>query len=105
MALVALGMAVSTAAAQNLEIVRSFVRADGAYKVILFRKPLPAVMPGQAGGAPGVVRLYDGSDRLLAEADVEMVQLVEDVDWSNDKASIKLIVEWDLSRLAGSPPR
>ena len=103
-ALVALGMAVSTAAAQNLEIVRSFVRADGAYKVILFRKPLPAVMPGQAGDAPGVVRLYDGSDRLLAEADVEMVQLVEDVDWSNDKASIKLVVEWELSRLVRRPP-
>jgi hypothetical protein len=63
-------------------------------------------MPGQAGDAPGVVRLYDRTGRLLAEADVEMVQLVESVDWSNDKASIKLVVDWDLSRWpAAKPPR
>jgi hypothetical protein len=90
--------------AQDLEIVRAFARPDGAYQVLLLRKPLPAAMPGQAGDAPGVVRLYDRAGRLLAQADVEMVQLVESVDWSDDKASIKLVVEWDLSRWPASKP-
>jgi len=91
-------LAAPISSAQDLEIVRTFSRPDGAYRVVLLRRPLPATMPGQAGDAPGVVRLYDRTGRLLAEADVEMVQLVESVDWSNDKASIKLVVEWDLSR-------
>jgi len=105
-ALLAASLAAPTAWAQDLETVRTFSRPDGAYRVIVLRKPLPAAMPGQAGDAPGVVRLYDGGGRLLAEADVEMVQLVEGVDWSNDKASIKLVVEWDLSRWpAARPPR
>jgi hypothetical protein len=96
-----------TASAQDLQIVRTFSRPDGAYRVTLLRRPLPFAMPGQAGDAPGVVRLYDRTGLLLAEADVEMVQLVEGVDWSNDKASIKLIVEWDLARwpAAKPPPR
>ena len=85
--------------------MRSFSRPDGAYRVVLLRKPLPAAMPGQAGDAPGVVRLYDRAGRLLAQAHVEMVQLVEGVDWSDDKAAIKLVVEWDLSRWPASKPR
>jgi len=91
--------------AQDLEVMRTFSRPDGAYRVILLRKPMPAAMPGQTGDAPGVVRLYDRAGRLLAQADVEMVQLVESIDWSNDKASIKLVVEWDLSHWpAPTPP-
>ena len=106
-ALLTAGLAARIASAQDLAIVRSFSRPDGAYRVDLLRKPLPAAMPGQAGDAPGVVRLYDRAGRLLAEAEADMVQLVEIVDWANDRASIRLVVDWDLSRWPASnaPPR
>ena len=35
---------------------------------------------------------------------VAMVQLVESVDWSNHRASIKLVGKWDLSRWPASQP-
>jgi hypothetical protein len=99
-------LAAPISSAQDREIMRTFSRPDGAFRVVLLRKPLPAAMPGQAGDAPGVVRLYDRTGRLLAEADVAMVQLVESVDWSNDTATIKMVVEWDLLRWPeAKPPR
>jgi hypothetical protein len=75
----------------------SFVRLDGNYRVIVLRTSVwPALMPGQAGDAPGRVRLYDKHGKLLHEAKVEMVQLVDHVDWADQKVRIKFVAEWDL---------
>ncbi len=61
------------------------------------RKPQwPALMPGQAGDAQGMVRLYDRHGRLLQETQVDMVQLVDQVDWTESMVRIKLIAEWPL---------
>ena len=53
-------------------------------------------MPGQAGDAPGRVMLYNRVGELLHETSVEMVQLVQKVEWTEKSVSIKLIAEWDL---------
>ncbi|MFM9971739.1 MAG: hypothetical protein ACKVQK_25445 [Burkholderiales bacterium] len=75
----------------------AFVRPDGQYRVVVFRKAKwPALMPGQAGDAPGTVELHDRNGILIKETAVEMVQLVENVVWLEKKVQIKLVVEWDL---------
>jgi len=54
-------------------------------------------MPGQSGDARGFVRLLDRKTRrVLAHKEVEMVQLVDQVDWSKDTVAVKLIAQWDL---------
>jgi hypothetical protein len=75
----------------------SFTRPDGRYKVLVTRnKAWTALMPGQTGDSPGVVWLLDKEDNPLYWTDVEMVQLVEHVDWQDKRVSIKLIADWDL---------
>lgn len=75
----------------------SFMRPDGNYRVVVVRIPKwPALMPGQAGDAPGKVRLYDSEGRVLHETKVEMVQLVDHVDWMDRRVRIKLVGEWEL---------
>lgn len=78
---------------------RSFPSPDGRYRVVVFRRPtFPALMPGQSGDSPGTVRLYDQAGNVLRVAKVEMVQLVDRVDWESDKVVIKLVADWDLPK-------
>ncbi len=75
----------------------SFTSPDGNYRIVVLREPVwPAVLPGQASDAPGVVRLYDRAGTVLRETRVAMVQLVEHVEWTEGHVRIKLIAEWDL---------
>jgi hypothetical protein len=75
----------------------SFTRPDGNYRVVVMRRPVwPALMPGQAGDAPGEVRLYDRKGKLLHKAEIEMVQLVDQVEWGERSVRIKLVAEWEL---------
>lgn len=75
----------------------TFTRPDGDYRVVVVRiSTWRAFMPGQAGDAPGVIRLYNRHGTLLHETKVEMVQLVDQVEWGEKKVRIKLVAEWDL---------
>jgi hypothetical protein len=70
---------------------------DARFKVVVYRRPIwPSTMPGQAGDAPGVVRLYDRSGRLLHETQIGMVQQVQDIEWTHDHVSVPLIFDWKL---------
>jgi hypothetical protein len=84
----------------GLHLDRTFESPDGHYRVEVRRHPQPFMMPGQSGDAPGVARVVDASGNMLAEVPVEIVQLVEDVDWSNGHARIKLTADWDLAALS-----
>ena len=76
-----------------------FTSPDGEYHISVYRITVfPMMMPGSAGDAPGFVRLYDNYNNILEEQDVDMVQLVDDIEWSEDKVNIKLFAEWDLPR-------
>jgi hypothetical protein len=75
----------------------AFPSPDRSYRVVVLRTPVwRGVMPGQAGDAPGVVRLYDRDGRVLRETRVAMVQPVERVEWSADSVWIKSVAEWAL---------
>lgn len=76
---------------------RSFPSPDGRYRVVVFRKSMfPSAIPGQSGDSPGTVRLYDHNGNVLRKAKVEMVQLVDRVDWESTKVVIKFVADWDL---------
>ena len=67
----------------------AFTRPDGHYRVVVVRMPVwPALMPGQSSDAPGMVRLYDRNSNLLHETKIEMVQLVDHVDWEDKRVHI-----------------
>jgi hypothetical protein len=53
-------------------------------------------MPGQGGDAPGRVQLRNRGGEVLRQVDVEMVQLVDQVEWTDRKVWIKLVAEWEL---------
>src|ERR1700683_1254519 len=68
---------------------------DGRFEVVVYRRSIwPSSMPGQAGDAPGVVKLFDRSGHLLDEAPIEMVQQVNDIQWSAGRVALPLVFDW-----------
>lgn len=52
------------------------------------------MMPGSAGDSPGYVKLFGPSGVLLNEKRIDMVQLVEIVEWYSNQMSIKFVADW-----------
>ena len=76
---------------------RSYASPDGRFRFVVYRIPSTFAMPGQSSDAPGFVRLYDlRSGRILQEKDVEMVQLIDQFEWSSTNLYIKLFADWKL---------
>ena len=72
---------------------------DKRFKMIVYRIPMTSAMPGQSGDAPGFVRLYDERNgRILEQKDVEMVQLIDQPEWSPTNLYIKLFADWKLPK-------
>jgi len=87
----------STSACSSESEYRRFDSPNGDYRIVVFRRSrLAGMMPGQSGDAPGTVRLFDRKGHVLREAEVEMVQLVETVDWQENSVHIKLVADWPL---------
>ncbi|HEY3741778.1 MAG TPA: hypothetical protein VGL53_18130 [Bryobacteraceae bacterium] len=83
----------------RLEFYETLESPDHRFKLMVYRKPIwPSSMPGQASDAPGIVRLYDGSGRLLNEAPVDMVQQLNDVEWSADHVDVPLVFNFKLPK-------
>jgi len=80
----------------QLEIYKSPL--SGHYLALYRYNSILPVSPGGAGDLPGFIRLYDANGVLLNQADVEMVQLVSDIIWTDDRVTIKFIADWPLSR-------
>ena len=78
---------------------RSYLSPDGRFKMVVYRLPMPMAMPGQSSDAPGFVRLYDQrSGRILQQKDVDMVQNVDQFEWSPTNLYIKLFADWRLPK-------
>lgn len=78
------------------ELYREFVSPDGGLRVEVWRdRPLFATAPGQGSDAPGEVRLIAVSGEILARVPVEMVQMADEVDWSDGRIRIKFVADWD----------
>ena len=81
------------------EVYHTFPSPDGRFKVVVYRIPSVVAAPGDSGGARGYVRLYDSQTaRVLAQKDVEMVQLIDQMDWSSTNVDIKLFADWKLPK-------
>lgn len=90
-------LATAWAVRPQTELYATFSRADGHYRVEVWRKKsLLPMLPGQASDATGVVQLLDAKGKLMRETSVPMVQMVDKVEWENRQMSIKLIAEWPL---------
>lgn len=85
---------------------KAFLSPDGHWAVKVYRiDNILLMMPGSSGDAPGYVRLVDRQGTVFAEQDVEMVQLVEQVEWSEAQVNIKFVADWVLPRAQPLPSR
>src|SRR5438552_408570 len=96
-ALVGLGVFLVLRSHSSGEEYRAFTSPDGRHKVVVYRNAPSFAMPGQSGDAPGKVCLYEtATGKLLQEKKVEMVQLIEQANWSPTNVDIKLFADWKL---------
>lgn len=80
-----------------MEEYAAFNSPDGKYKIVVMKKStFFGKAPGQGGDAPGEVRLVNKNGDVLQQKDVEMVQLVEKVEWTEKNVYIKLVADWEL---------
>lgn len=81
----------------KMEEYAAFNSPDGKYKIVVMKKStFFGKSPGQGGDVPGEVRLVNKNGDVLQQKDVEMVQLVEKVEWTEKNVYIKLVADWEL---------
>jgi hypothetical protein len=97
MLVVAIGIGAYVAMTQ-LEPYRTFSSPDGAYRIEVLRRasPVPGI-PGQGSDASGEVRLVDRSGRVIQTAPLELVQLVDAVEWGSDEVRVGALGHWRLA--------
>jgi hypothetical protein len=79
------------------EEYRTFASPDGRFQIVVYRIPTGAAMPGQSSDAPGYFQLRDmRTGRVLRERSVEMVQLVDQIEWSPTNVDVRLLADWSL---------
>ena len=96
---VLLALGCRSGSAPKAEEYRSYASPDGRFKMVVYRIPMQSAMPGQSGDAPGFVRLYDQrTGHILEQKDVEMVQNIDQFEWSATNLYIKLFADWRLPK-------
>src|SRR5258705_8839890 len=74
------------------EEYRTFASPDGRFQIVVYRIPMSSALPGQGSDAPGFFQLRDArTGRVLRECPVEMVQLVDQIDWSPTNVDVRLL--------------
>ncbi len=104
--IVALGVATVAAAMvfgfrtwrrSGAEEYRTFASPDGRFQIVVYRIPSRSSFPGQSSDAPGYFQLLDArTGRVLRERSVEMVQLVDQIEWSPTNVGVRLLADWRL---------
>lgn len=76
---------------------RRYSSPDGRFQIVVFRIPTAFAMPGQSSDAPGYFQLLDRqTGQVLREQEVEMVQLVDRIEWSATNVMVRLLADWSL---------
>lgn len=79
------------------EEYRAFASPDGRFQVVVYRIPSRITMPGQSSDASGYFQLCETwTGRVLRERSVEMVQLVDQIEWSATNVDVRLLADWSL---------
>lgn len=94
----AVAMALAVVWLRREEPYVQFRSPDGRFTLIVYRRPrLFGMSPGQAGDVPGRAVLVDQHGKVLQEAPVEMVQLVEVREWRSRAVEVRPFNEdWPL---------
>lgn len=79
------------------EYQKTIPSPDGKYQLIVYRIPMLYSAPGGGGDAPCYVQLQNKSGRILNEGYVEMVNLLDRIDWEKDSVTVALTHTWSLS--------
>ena len=80
----------------DLQEVRRFESPDGRHAIVVYRRPPVIAAPGQSGDAPSILVLETADGQELRRRTVEMVQLVEEPQWTSDRVRVKLLADWPL---------
>jgi hypothetical protein len=76
-----------------------FASPDRRFEIVVYRISMGFAMPGHGSDAPGHFQLRETrTGRVLHEQDVEMVQLVERIDWSPTNVSVRMLADWPLPK-------
>lgn len=68
-----------------------FSHPGGKMRLVIERQSpswLSSAMPGQGSDVPGIAKLVNENDKILDQRDIEMVQLVDGVQWRSDRVTI-----------------
>lgn len=71
-----------------------FISPDKRHTLIVYRYPRLYAMPGQGSDAPGFVTLIDRNGKELARRELEMVQLVHNPEWLENRVRVRVIFDW-----------
>jgi hypothetical protein len=81
------------------EEYRRYSSPDGRFQIAVFRIPTSFAMPGGGSDARGYFQLLDTyTGQVLREQKVEMVQLVDHIEWSATNVDVRLLADWSLPR-------
>ncbi|MGC3958224.1 MAG: hypothetical protein QM813_09890 [Verrucomicrobiota bacterium] len=81
------------------EEYRRYSSPDGRFQIVVFRIPTAFARPGGSSDAPGYFRLLDAhTGKVLREQEVEMVQLVDQIEWSATNVEVRLLADWSLPK-------
>ena len=99
--LVALGLLAAAAVwvwrIGSLSLHTTHASPDGRFVVEVYARPRLVAMPGSGSDAPGVVRLRErATGRVLGSEPVEMVQLADQVAWTDSTVDVKFVARWAL---------
>lgn len=84
-------------AGYDAELTSRHPSPDRRYEIVLCRIPRAIASPGQGSDAPGHLILVNTRTGMVAgEADLEMVQMMEDPEWERDRVRVGARAEWAL---------
>ena len=77
---------------------RTFSSPDNRFKIEVYSYDVKEVsFPGHSGDMPGIVYLKDSkSNKILRQRELEMVQLIENPEWTKKTVKAKLQFDWIL---------
>jgi len=61
---------------------------DARHKIVVYRVPMLVAMPGQGSDAPCYIQLQTKSGKILNEGYMEMILLMDPIEWNKDSVSI-----------------
>jgi hypothetical protein len=76
---------------------RVFAIPNGRFEIVVYRTPMAFAMPGQSSDAPGYFQLRErNSGKVLQQRSVDMVSMVDQVEWSETNVNVRIFADWAL---------